>query len=76
MIDVDKDQDRIKNYLDKEVHNYLNTEKGEDNAQFMNDSYPAFFNRQMAPEILPAPIHSKKTKKKKSVAIEAERYPQ
>ena len=41
MIDADRDRDRIKNHLAGEVDDYLNTEKGEGNSQFMNDSYPA-----------------------------------
>lgn len=41
MIDIDRERDKINNQLAREVDDYLNTEKGEGNSQFMNDSYPA-----------------------------------
>ena len=48
MIDVDKDQDKIKQHLEKEVDNYLNSDRAHTNAlitdngddlQYMDDSY-------------------------------------
>lgn len=41
IVDADRDRDRINNHLVLEVEDYLNTEKGDGNSQFMNDSYPA-----------------------------------
>ena len=38
---VKRERDKINNQLAREVDDYLNTEKGEGNSQFMNDSYPA-----------------------------------
>jgi hypothetical protein len=41
IVDPDRERDRINNHLANDVDDYLNTDKGEGNSQFMNDSYPA-----------------------------------
>ena len=41
IVDPDRERDRINNHLTHDVDDYLNTDKGEANSQFMNDSYPA-----------------------------------
>lgn len=56
VIDPEKDRDKIMKQLDQEVDKYLNTEHGEENQEYMNDSYPAHVQSKMVPEIVQAPI--------------------